>query len=71
MKSERQLPQELTSAHEIILTQSESITRLHEENSSLKKTLQEVLGELRFLKASHKREKFVNNDQLLREFSED
>jgi transposase len=71
MKSEGQLPQELDSAHEIILTQSESITLLHEENSSLKKTLQEVLAELRFLKAGHKREKFINNDQLLLEFSED
>jgi prefoldin subunit 5 len=71
MKSEGQLPQELNSAHELILTQSETIASQHEEISSLKKVLQEVLAELRFFKAGHKREKFVNNDQLLLEFSED
>jgi hypothetical protein len=65
------LPQELSTAHEVILVQSSTIEKLDAENTSLKREREELLAELRFLKSGKKRELYIGKDQLLLEFSED
>lgn len=71
MQDANQLPHELSTAHEVILVQSSTITKLNNENVSLKKEREELLAELRFLKSGKKREKFINADQILLEFGDD
>ena len=71
MQNIKRSPEDLSTAHEIILVQSEAISGLQTENDALKKAHQELLAELRLLKSGKKREKFINSDQMLLEFQED
>lgn len=71
MHNDNQLPQDLSTAHEVILLQSKAISKLNEDALSLKKVLEETLAELRLLKSGKKRELFIAKDQMLLEFSED
>jgi transposase len=71
MQDGSQLPQELSTAHEVILVQSNAITQLSGENKSLKKNLEELRAEIRFLMSGKKREKFIGADQMLLEFQDD
>jgi len=71
MQDANQLPHELSTAHELLLVQSSTITKLNDENVSLKMQREELLAELRFLKSGKKREKFINADQILLEFGDD
>jgi len=71
MQDANDLPNELSTAHEVIVVQSSAIAKLNDENLSLKKEREELLAELRFLKSGKKREKFINADQILLEFGDD
>lgn len=71
MQDASELPNELSTAHEVILVQSSAIAKLSDENLSLKKEREELLAELRFLKMGKKRELFINADQILLEFGDD
>ena len=71
MQDASQLPQELSTAHEVILVQSNAIVQLSDENQSLKKSVEELRAEIRFLMSGKKREKFIGADQLLIEFEDD
>jgi len=71
MQDDKKLPDDLGTAHEVILVQSDTLVKLKEKNDELNKSLQEALAEIRFLRSNKKREKFINADQLLLEFPED
>lgn len=71
MQNIKHLPEDLSTAHEVILVQSEAISGLQTEIDALKNAHQELLAELRLLKSGKKREKFINADQMLLEFQED
>lgn len=71
MQNNSDLPDDLNTAHEVILVQSDAIVELKGEVDSLKKAREELLAEIRFLKSGKKREKFINADQMLLEFQED
>jgi hypothetical protein len=71
MQDDKKLPNDLGTAHEVILVQSETLVKLKDKNDELHKSLQEALAEIRFLRSGKKREKFINADQLLLEFPED
>lgn len=71
MSDNKQLPTDLSTAHEVIVVQSESLKRLDEENKSLKESLEELQAEIRLLKFGKKPEKYIGADQLLLQFTED
>ena len=71
MQDANKLPDDLSTAHEVILVQSDTLVKLKEKNEELNTSLQEALAEIRFLRSNKKREKFINADQLLLEFPED
>jgi len=71
MQDDKKLPDDLGTAHEVILVQSDTLVKLKGKNDELNKSLQEALAEIRFLRSGKKREKFINADQLLLEFPED
>jgi len=71
MQDANELPEDLSTAKEVILVQSSAITKLSEQVDTLKKALEEALAEIRFLRSGKKREKFTNADQMLLEFGED
>ena len=71
MQDDKKLPDDLGTAHEVILVQSDTLVKLKVKNDELNKSLQEALAEIRFLRSGKKREKFINADQLLLEFPED
>jgi transposase len=71
MQDDKKLPDDLGTAHEVILVQSDTLVKLKVKNNELNKSLQEALAEIRFLRSGKKREKFINADQLLLEFPED
>jgi len=71
MQDDKKLPNDLGTAYEVILVQSETLVKLKEKNGELHKSLQEALAEIRFLRSGKKREKFINADQMLLEFPED
>jgi transposase len=72
MQDAKPLPQELSTAHEVILVQSSTIGKLSVEVEELKKQREELLAELRFLRSGKKkRELFINSKQGLLEFAED
>lgn len=71
MQDASQLPNELSTAHEVILVQSGTITKLNSRVEELKREREELLAELRLLKSGKKREKFINADQILLEFGDD
>ena len=71
MQDANKLPDELNTAHEVILVQSDALVKQKEKIEELNTSLQEALAEIRFLRSNKKREKFINADQLLLEFPED
>ena len=71
MTTPNELPDNLNTAHEVILVQSDVLTKQQEKIDTLHTSLQEALAEIRFLRSGRKREKFINANQLLLEFPED
>jgi transposase len=71
MQDDKKLPDDLGTAHEVILVQSDTLVKQKEKIEKLNTSLQEALAEIRFLRSGKKREKFINADQLLLEFPED
>jgi transposase len=71
MQNDKELPNDLGTAHEVILVQSDVLNKQKEKIDELHTSLQEALAEIRFLRSGKKREKFINADQLLLEFPED
>ncbi len=71
MQDANTLPHDLSTAHEVILTQSTAIASLVDERDQLKKELDEARVAFAKLLAGNRREKFINPDQQLLEFPED
>jgi transposase len=71
MQDESQLPQELSTAHEVILVQSNAIVAQKSQIDQLTKEREELRAEIRFLMSGKKREKFIGADQMLLEFEDD
>ena len=71
MQDANELPNDLGTAHEVILVQSGTLLKQKEKIEELHTSLQEALAEICFLRSGKKREKFINADQLLLEFTED
>jgi transposase len=71
MQDANELPSDLSTAQEVILVQSNAISKLSDQVDSLKKSLEEALAEIRFLRSGKKREKFTNANQMLIQFEED
>ena len=71
MQDEKQLPQELSTCHEVILVQSAAINDLAKERDQLKHDLEESYIAYKKLLEGNRREKFINPDQGLLEFPED
>jgi prefoldin subunit 5 len=70
MQDDEKIPDDLGTAHEVILVQSDTLVKQKEKIEKLNTSLQEALAEIRFLRSGKKREKFINADQLLLEFPE-
>jgi hypothetical protein len=60
MTNPKGLPGNLNTAHEVILVQSDMLTKQKEKIDSLHTSLQVALAEIRFLRSGRKREKFIN-----------
>jgi hypothetical protein len=71
MQNESELPNDLSTAHEVILTQSDTITRLANERDKLMKELEESNAAIKKLLAGNRSEKFINPAQQLLQFPED
>lgn len=71
MQETNELPDDLNTAQEVILVQSNVLVKQKTEIESLKKEREELLAEIRFLRAGKKREKFIDSNQMLIEFEED
>jgi transposase len=71
MQDANELPNDLSTAQEVILVQSNVLVKQKSEIDTLKKSLEEALAEIRFLRTGKKREKFINADQYLLEFEDD
>lgn len=71
MQDANELPEDLSTAKEVILVQSNVLVKQKTEIDALKKEREELLAEIRFLRSGKKREKFINADQMLLEFGED
>jgi hypothetical protein len=71
MSNDKELPSELSTAHEVTLLQSSAITKLSRKVEAQQKALQEALAEIRFHRSGKKCEKFINADQMLLEFPDD
>ena len=63
MQDASQLPQELSTAHEVILVQSNAIVAQKTQIDQLTKEREELRAEIRFLMSGKKREKFIGADQ--------
>jgi hypothetical protein len=55
MQDANKLPNDLGTAHEVILVQSENLMKLKDKVDELHKSLQEALAEIRFLRSGKKR----------------
>jgi transposase len=71
MQDANELPADLNTAHEVILTQSVAITNLANERDKLKRDLDEAHAAFAKLLAGNRREQFINPDQKLLEFPDD
>ena len=71
MQDAKQLPQELSTRHEVILVQSAAITGLANKRDQLKHDLAESYLAYKKLLEGHRREKYIKPDQGLLEFLED
>ena len=71
MQNANELPQDLDTAHEVIVTQSGFIKELAAKNEKLEKELTEAQAAFAKLLAGNRSEKFVNPAQQLLEFPDD
>ena len=71
MQDAKELPADLNTAHEVILTQSAFIQDLSVKYEQLKKALDEAHAAFAKLLAGNRREQFIHPDQKLLEFPED
>jgi transposase len=71
MQSNKELPGDLNTAHEVIVTQSEFIRELSGKNQELQKQLAEAHASYSKLLAGNRSEKFINPAQQLLDFPED
>jgi hypothetical protein len=71
MPTEKDLPTELNTCHEVILVQSAAIQDLSKERDKLKQENEELHAAFKKLLAGNRREKFINPDQQLLEFPDD
>ncbi len=71
MQDASKLPQELSTAHEVILVQSNALVAQKSQIDELTKEREELRAEIRFLMSGKKREKFIDADQMLLEFQDD
>jgi len=71
MPTEKDLPAELNTCHEVILVQSVAIKDLSKERDNLKQENAELHAAFKKLLAGNRREKFINPNQQLLEFPED
>jgi hypothetical protein len=71
MPTEKDLPAELNTCHEVILVQSAAIKDLSKERDNLKQENAELHAAFKKLLAGNRREKFINPNQQLLEFPED
>ncbi len=71
MQTEKDLPADLSTAHEVILTQSAFIQEMSAKNERLARELEEAQAAFKRLLAGNRREQFINPDQKLLEFPED
>ena len=70
MSTARELPNDLSTAHQVILTMSEMLTQHREELAAMKHALTELERECHALKSGKRREKFINPDQRLLPFGD-
>ena len=71
MESTNELPNDLNTAHEVIVTQSVFIQELAGKNEQLQKDLAEAQAAYSKLLAGNRSEKFINPAQQLLDFPED
>ncbi len=71
MQTEKDLPADLSTAHEVILTQSAFIQEMSSKIERLSRELEEAQTAFKKLLAGNRREPFINPDQKLLEFPED
>ncbi len=71
MQDASKLPQELSTAHEVITVQSNTLAAQKAQIDQLTKEREELRAEIRLLMSGKKREKFVNADQMLLELKDD
>ncbi len=71
MQNANELPKDLDTAHEVIVTQSGFIRELASKNEKLEKELAEAQAAFAKLLAGNRSEKFVNPKQQLLEFPDD
>jgi len=71
MPTEKDLPAELNTCHEVILVQSAAIKDMSKERDNLKQENAELHAAFKKLLAGNRREKFINPNQQLLEFPED
>jgi sarcosine oxidase gamma subunit len=71
IQDDMKLPNDLGTAHEVILIVRDAYSKLKYRYEEQSKSLQEALAEIRFLRSGKKQEKFINADQWLLESPED
>ena len=71
MEIEKELPSELSTCHEVILVQSVAIKDQKKQIDLLQQEVTELNAAFKKLLAGNRREKYINPDQKLLEFSED
>jgi DNA-binding protein YbaB len=71
MQDASKLPQELSTAHEVITVQSNTLAAQKAQIDQLTKEREELRAEIRLLMSGKKREKFINADQMLLELKDD
>lgn len=65
------LPQDVNTCHEMIFVMSDSIRELSSEREQLKKREEELLAKIQHLLLGNRREKYIDPNQQLLNFSED
>lgn len=71
MQEPSQLPQDLSTAHEVILVQSKALAEQKAQIDQLIKDANELRDQVRYLMLGKRPEKFINANQMLLEFEDD
>ncbi len=71
MQDAKELPAELSTAHEVILTLSASLQGAFSERDKLKQENEELLLYIKKLLSGNRREKYIDPNQMLIEFADD